>query len=167
MPQLDPAVFIPQIFWLFVIFAALYFFIAYSAAPKIADVLKKRQNVISDDLAIAERVQAQAEQARIVFEKSQSDARDAAAAKVLSKREELKAQVEADYQKLSAELSANAQNAQKEIDAAKDKALGEVRDVASDVCAQIITKVSGLNIDQKQVSKMVAGKTSSILKGNS
>ena len=65
MPQLDPAVFLPQIFWLIVVFAALYIFIARNAAPKIADVLKKRQDRIADDLTAAEQLQAKAEEARI------------------------------------------------------------------------------------------------------
>ena len=66
MPQLDIAFFAPQIFWLVVVFAALYIFMARSAAPKIADVLKKRQDVIADDLAEAESLQRKAEEARLV-----------------------------------------------------------------------------------------------------
>ncbi|MCL4166673.1 UNVERIFIED_CONTAM: hypothetical protein GTU68_033459, partial [Idotea baltica] len=111
MPQLDPAVFIPQIFWLFVVFALLYIFMARSAAPKIADVLKKRQDKITDDLSQAESLQAKAEEARIAYEKSQADARNSASSIVLSKREELKAEAEAQYQKLSGELAVKAEEA--------------------------------------------------------
>lgn len=160
MPQLDIAFFIPQIFWLFVVFTVLYFFMSRSAAPKISEVLKKRQNVITDDLAVAENLQAQAEQARIAFEKSQSDARDAAAGFILSNREEIKAEIDSEYQKLSEVLNAKADEAQSRIEAAKDKALGDVRDVATEVCLEIISKVSGISLDNKVVSKIVADKTS-------
>ncbi|MDG1708375.1 MAG: hypothetical protein P8H03_06415 [Emcibacteraceae bacterium] len=167
MPQLDPAVFIPQIFWLFVVFAALYIFIARNAAPKISEVLKRRQDTIADDLAEAEALQAKAEEARIAFEKSQEDARNNAAAVVLKAREELKASTEAEYQKLSDDLSAKADEAQKRIDEAKDKALGEVRDVASEVCADIVSQISGLKLDGEAVSKVVNAKTDATLKGDS
>jgi len=167
MPQLDPAVFIPQIFWLFVVFAVLYFFMSRSAAPKIADVLKKRQNTIADDLAEAERLQADAEEARVAYEKSQTDIRNNAAAVVLNKREELKAEAEAEYQKLSEQLASKANEAQKHIDAAKDKALGEIRDVATDVCVDIVSKISGITLDSKDVSKIVNDKTGAITKGES
>lgn len=166
MPQLDPSVFIPQIFWLFVVFSVLYIFIARSAAPKIADVLKKRQDTISDDLANAEALQAKAEQARAVYEKSQADARSNAAALVLEKREELKKQAEAEYQKLSEALGEEADEAAKRIDAAKDKALSEVRGVANDVCAEIVAKISGLKLGGDTVSKVVDQKTNAANKGD-
>ena len=167
MPQLDPAVFVPQIFWLFVVFALLYIFMARSAAPKIADVLKKRQDKISDDLTQAESLQAKAEEARIAYEKSQADARNNASSVVLSKREELKAEAEAQYQKLSNELAAKADEAQQRIDAAKDKALGEVRDVATEVCTDIVSQISGLKLDSDAVSKVVNAKTDAATKGDS
>ena len=166
MPQLDPAVFILQIFWLFVVFSVLYIFIARSAAPKIADVLKKRQDTIADDLAKAETLQAKAEQARLVYEKSQADARNNAAAVVLEKREELKAEADAEYQKLSEALGAEADEAQSRIDAAKDKAIAQVRGVANDVCAEIVAKISGLSLDGDTVSKVVDQKTNDATKGD-
>lgn len=165
MPQLDPAVFIPQIFWLFVIFAALYFYMAYSAAPKISNVLKRRQDTISDDLAEAEILQAKAEEARLAFEKSQDDARNNATEKVLKKREELKAEAEEHYQKLSAELNSKADEAQKRINDAKKKALGEVRGVAAEVCADLVTQIAGIKLDNEAVSKVVDKKTNEVMKG--
>ena len=167
MPQLDIALFAPQIFWLFVVFTILYIFMSRSAAPKIADVLKKRQDKIANDLNAAEKLQARAEEARLIYEKSQADARSNAAAVVLTKREELKAQAEAEYQKLSEALAANADEAQKRIDAAKNKALGEVRDVASEVCADIVAQISGLKLDNDAVSKIVGVKTDAATKGDS
>mgnify|MGYP003624464443 CR=1 FL=1 len=167
MPQLDIAFFAPQIFWLVVVFAALYIFMARSAAPKIADVLKKRQDVIADDLAEAESLQRKAEEARLVYEKAQADARNNAAAVVLSKRDELKADAEAEYQKLSEQLTAKADEAQKRIDDAKDKALSEVRGVATEVCADIVSQVSGLKLNAKDVAKVVDAKTDAAIKGES
>ena len=167
MPQLDPTVFIPQIFWLFVVFAVLYFFIAYSAAPKISDVLKKRQDRIADDLGEAEALQVKAEVSRLTYEKSQEEARHNASVAVLNKREELKAHAEAEYQKLSDELSANADKAQKRIDAAKDEALDDVRAVATEVCRDIISHIAGLKLDKEDVSKVIAKKTETIGKGKS
>lgn len=165
MPQLDLAFFAPQIFWLIVVFAALYIFMARSAAPKIADVLKKRQDTIADDLAEAEALQRKAEEARLAYEKSQADARSNAAAVVLNKRDELKTAAEEEYQKLSEQLAAKADEAQKRIDDAKDKALNEVRDVATEVCSEIVSKVSGLKLDVKDVAKVVDAKTSNAIKG--
>lgn len=167
MPQLDPTVFIPQIFWLFVVFSILYFFMAKSAAPKISNVLKKRQDTITDDLANAEGLQAKAERARLDYEKSQADARTNAASVVLAKREELKATAEAEYQKLSDQITVKADEAQKNIDAAKNKAVSEVLDIATDVCGDIVSQVAGLKLDTKTVSKVVSAKAEAAAKGES
>ncbi|MEJ6575098.1 MAG: F0F1 ATP synthase subunit B family protein [Sphingomonadales bacterium] len=166
MPQLDIAFFVPQIFWLIVVFATLYIFMAGSAAPKIAGVLKKRQDAIAGDLVEAEKLQAKAESARVLYEKSQSEARSNVAAMVLSKREELKDIAEKEYLKLSKKLTAKADKAQMRIDEAKNKALSEVREVATEVCSEIVLKIAGLKIEVKDVAKVIDANTNASLKGD-
>ncbi len=165
MPQLDPAVFLPQIFWLFVLFGLVYLFIAYSAAPKITQVLERRQDRIASDLQEAEDLQAKAEEARTAYEKSLEDARTKAASTVALKREAIKADVEAEYNKLSEKLSADAAAAELKITAAKDKALDEISTVAADIAKDIIVSVSGLDLDDKVISDSVGDKFDA-LKGN-
>ncbi|PCI34295.1 MAG: F0F1 ATP synthase subunit B' [Alphaproteobacteria bacterium] len=158
MPQLDPAVFLPQIFWLFILFGVVYLFIAHSAAPKITEVLERRQDRIASDLQEAEKLQAQAEDARAAYEKALDEARAKATLTVAAKREAIKADVEAEYNKLSASLNKDAAAAEAKIAAAKDKALDEVRIMAADVCKDIILSVSGLELDQKVISASVDSK---------
>ena len=158
MPQLDPAVFLPQIFWLFIIFGLVYLFIAYSAAPKITQVLERRQDRIASDLQEASKLQAQAEDARASYEKALDEARAKATSTVAAKREAIKANVEAEYNKLSEKLAAEAKVAEEKINAAKEKALGDVRAMSADVCQEIIQAVSGLDLDAKLVAKSVDSK---------
>lgn len=158
MPQLDPAVFLPQIFWLAIIFAVIYLFIAYSAAPKITEVLERRQDRISSDLEAAEKLQAQAEEARLSYEKALEDARAKATSTVAAKREAIKADVEAEYNNLTEKLGAEAAAAEEKINAAKEAALGEVRAMAAEVCKEIVVTVSGLELDDKVITKTVDSK---------
>ncbi len=165
MPQLDPAVFLPQIFWLFIIFGLIYLFIAYSAAPKITQVLERRQDRIASDLQEAEQLQAQAEEARAAYEKALEEARAKASSTVAAKREAIKADIEAEYNKLSEKLGGEAATAEAKIAKAKNKALDEVRTMAADVCKDIILSVSGLELDEKIVSANVDSKFDAV-KGN-
>ncbi|VAW07458.1 hypothetical protein MNBD_ALPHA01-1013 [hydrothermal vent metagenome] len=158
MPQLDPAVFLPQIFWLFVLFGLVYLFIAHSAAPKITRVLERRQDRISSDLQEAEKLQAQAEEARITYEQALEEARRNATSMVATRRDAIKADMEAEYNKLTAQLSAEAEAAGVKITAAKDKALDEVRSISADVCQDIIRTVSGLSVDEKTVAEKLVTK---------
>src|SRR3546814_19289788 len=50
MPQLDPAFWPTQLFWLAITFIALYLVIWRIALPRIADVLEARQRKLDDDL---------------------------------------------------------------------------------------------------------------------
>lgn len=165
MPQLDPAVFLPQIFWLVVLFGLVYLFIAYSATPKITQVLERRQDRIASDLQEAEKLQARAEEARAAYEQALEEARAKAASTVAIKREAIKADVEAEYSKLSEKLGGEAATAEEKIAAAKDKALDEIRTMAADICADIIRSVSGLDLDEKIVVASVDSKFD-VVKGN-
>lgn len=165
MPQLDPAVFLPQIFWLFIIFGLVYLFIAHSATPKITQVLERRQDRIASDLQEAEKLQARAEDARTAYEKALEEARIKATSTVTAKRDAIKAEVEAEYNKLSESLSKEAAAAEAKIATAKDKALDDIRTMTADVCGRIIQSISGLDLDEKVITGKVDGKFDAV-KGN-
>lgn len=165
MPQLDPNVFLPQIFWLFIIFGLIYLFIAYSAAPRITHVLERRADRIASDLEEAGSLQAQAEKAREAYDLALEEARVKATSTVTIERETIKTNVEAEYNKLTARLSADAEAAESKISSAKDKALDEVRAMSSDICKEIIRRVSHLDLEDKIVAGSVAKKFGAV-KGN-
>jgi F-type H+-transporting ATPase subunit b len=167
MPQMDITTFPTQIFWLFVIFAAIYLFISFSAAPKIAETLEKRQNRIESDLAEAEKLQAEADAERGAFEKALDESRAFATATIADKRAAIKADIEAEYKKLTDKLNSDAAAAEKRILDAKEEALKEVTAAASDVCKDMVAKISGLDISDKDVAKAVDQSMNTLVKGNS
>jgi len=61
MPQLDPAVFAPQLIWLAISFAVLYFLMAKVALPRIGNALDARQEKIDDNLTAAEELRGSAQ----------------------------------------------------------------------------------------------------------
>ena len=67
MPQLCDAWFANQIFWLVVALAAIYFILTRVALPRMGAVLAERQGTISNDLAAAEDLKRQAEDAEAAF----------------------------------------------------------------------------------------------------
>ncbi|MCF8474828.1 MAG: hypothetical protein K9G26_09035 [Emcibacter sp.] len=165
MPQLDPAVFLPQIFWLVVIFGLIYLFITYNAAPRITEVLERRQSKIASDLEEASDLQVKADEARILYEKSLEQARAKAASTITTKREAIKVDVETQYNKLSEKITAEIAVADEKIKVAKEAALDDVQAMAADICKDVILSVSGLALDEKVIAKVVGGKFTSV-KGN-
>ena len=61
MPQLNPEFFVSQLFWLVVTFSFLLIFLWRISLPRIGSVLDKRERKISEDLATAKKLQAEAE----------------------------------------------------------------------------------------------------------
>ena len=166
MPQMDIATFPTQIFWLFVIFAAIYLFISFSAAPKIAETLENRQNRIESDLTEAGKLQAKADEERATFEQALEESRAKATAMVAEKRAEIKANIERQYKELTDRLNADAEAASSRINDAKTAALKEVHSAASDVCGDMINKISGLAISDKDIKTAVDQSIKYLVKGN-
>lgn len=54
MPQLEIGTFLPQIFWLSIIFSVLYLALSFYVAPNIESMINNRQHVIEDDILKAQ-----------------------------------------------------------------------------------------------------------------
>ena len=68
MPQFDPSVFAPQLFWLVVTFIALYWLVAKVAVPRVGEVLEQRARVIQEDLDRATQLKAETDAALEIIE---------------------------------------------------------------------------------------------------
>ena len=112
LPQLKTGTWPSQLFWLVVIFAVGYVFMARVVTPRIGSVLEERRTRLDEDLARARDASAEAAQTRADYEASLEEARSEAAdfareaaAKAQSKDdEEMKGeqtaeQAEAEYDK--------------------------------------------------------------------
>ena len=69
MPQLEFADFVPQLVWLAITFAALYFFLAKRALPRVSEVLEERENRVVDDLEQAEKHKKESQSLEDTYEK--------------------------------------------------------------------------------------------------
>ncbi len=74
MPQLNPESFTSQIFWLFILFALLFFFNHYLFLPKLKNIRKKRDEKIESYLIQAKQIN---ESVNKIVEKMQKEFEDA------------------------------------------------------------------------------------------
>ena len=137
MPQFDPTFFAPQLFWLLVMFVVLYVSMSVLAMPKIGAVLEERQRKIDDNLDKAAQLKAEADIAIAAYEKA------------------LAKQSEAKQKELGEKLAAQIKAGEARINAAKDQALAHVREVAVDVAKTATQKLTGLTVEDDQVTKAV------------
>lgn len=155
MPQLDPAVFPTQIFWLIVTFALLFLVLWRGALPKISSVLEARRDHIANDLGKAASIKEEAEKVLAEYEKALAEARNKATAALKQTAQKLGAESTERQQAFNQELLARTKEAEARIDAAKTEALGNLKVVAVEAAGAATVKLIGTGVNADDVRKMV------------
>ncbi len=143
MPQLEVSTFAPQLFWLAVIFVALYIVMKTVALPQVGRAIEARRQRREDDLARATRMKAEADAANEAYQKVLATARAEAQATLREVTERMAAEAAARQRELSATLAEQIAEAERRIAEGKDQALAEIRGVAVDVGRAVVEKLTG------------------------
>lgn len=155
LPQFDPTWFASQVFWLLVMFGALYVIFARKSLPVLSSIIESRKTRIQSDLELAETLTAEAQAVQSAYEAGLQGARDQSAAMLNDIHASIQTgkndQAEAFRLKSEAEIGA----AEQRLVAAKDKALSEISDIVADIAAQAVEKIIGKPADASQARKIV------------
>ena len=89
-PPLQVETYASQIFWLAIIFVALYLLMARIALPRVGGILENRQQHIDGDLAEAKQLKDSSDAAIAAYEKALADARGRAQALANETREKIR-----------------------------------------------------------------------------
>ena len=156
MPQLNPLDWAPQIIWLLVTFGVLYLLMVWIALPRIGAVIETRAAHIAADLASADKLRRETEEAIAAYEQALAEAKQKAHAIIEEGRAKLKAESDAERAKLDKELAAKSEEAEARITKAKVSAMKEVNAVAADVASDIVRKLLGTAAAKADIEKAVA-----------
>ncbi len=156
MPQLNPLDWGPQLIWLLITFGILYVLMLKVALPRIGSVLEARADRIAKDLAEADRLRRQTEEAIAAYEQTLAEAKQKAHAIIDEGRAKLKAESAAERARLDAELAERGAEAETRINAAKTSAMRDVNEVAANVAADIVRKLIGIAPSRPEIDKAVA-----------
>ncbi len=157
MPQLNFHTYPTQIFWLLIIFVVLYQLMVRAALPRIGGMIEERRGRIASDLDRAQELKDDTERAIASYEAALAEARAKAHAFVQEKRDALTAEMDAERAGLDKEIATKVGKAEKAIAATRDKALGQVQDVAATVAGDIVSQLTGIKVSKAEVQKAVAG----------
>ena len=156
MPQLDISMWPPQLFWLAISFAILYFVVSRIAIPRAGGVIATRKSTIAKDLADAVAHKAGSEAALKAYEASLAEARGRASAVSLEARNKMNAEADAARHKRDAELAEKAVASGKSVQAATAKALSGLAAVAEDIASTIVAELTGAKVTKSAVADAVA-----------
>jgi F-type H+-transporting ATPase subunit b len=156
MPQLNPFDWAPQLIWLLITFGVLYLLMVTVALPRIGSVIEARAAHIAKDLATADKLRRETEEAIAAYEQALAEAKQKAHAIVEEGRAKLKQETDAERAKLEKELAAKAAEAEAHIDKAKSSAMKEVNAVAADVAADIVRALIGTAPSKSDIDRAVS-----------
>ena len=156
MPQFQLVNFLPQLAWLTLFFAILYFGIVRATLPRIGRVVDGRERMVKDDIAAAEAAKAEADRVREAYERAMAQARGTAHDAVAEAQAGAARASEARLHEAGAATGTLLDDAMRGIAAERTRASGEVARIAADAAAEIVERVSGARPDTAAAAAAVA-----------
>jgi F-type H+-transporting ATPase subunit b len=154
-PPFERETFPSQVVWLVVFFIALYVITWRLVQPRVGGILEARRNRIAGDLAEANRLKGESEEAIATYEKALADARARAQTIASETRERLQADADRNRKVLEDRLNARLAEAEQAIAATKTAAMANVRGIAAEAAAAIVTRLTGVTAPGSAVDAAV------------
>lgn len=142
-PPFDSTTFASQLLWLAITFGLFYWIIKNVAVPRIAGILEDRKDRIAGDLAEANRLKEETDEAIAAYEQALAEARAKAHSIAHDTREKLKAENDARREKAEAELADKLAAAETKIAGVKEEAMSQVGDIAGETTTALVEALMG------------------------
>lgn len=155
LPQLDPTWYASQVFWMVVIFAALYGIYGYSVLPALGGIIQTRRDRIQNDLDQAQLMKNEAEKLRRTYESSLHESHVKASALIGETEDSIKAQASAQINAFRAKSSQAIEAAEDTILAARKGAMEEMTVIAAEIASIAAKKIVGVTTDIDRAKSVV------------
>ena len=155
MPQLEVSTFVPQLFWLAVTFGLLFLLMAKIGLPRVSGLIEARRHRVDDDLARAAQLKSEAEAVLAAYQETLAKARAEAQAAVRETTERMAAEAAERQRQLGESLARQTAEAERQIVAAKQRALSQMHDIATEVARSVTEKVTGSAADPASLAAAV------------
>ncbi len=155
MPQLNPEFFVSQLFWLVVTFSFLLFFLWKISLPRISKVLEKRQNIISNDIETAKKLQTEAEQIQNEIDRQLTSARDQASNIIKKSNLKLKNTFAKELSKIDNDLSKKIDETSVIIENNKKDSLNKISNQILEITKLITAKLSSVSFNDKEIKASI------------
>ncbi|MBS1180349.1 MAG: atpF2 [Proteobacteria bacterium] len=142
-PPFDPSTFPSQLFWLALVFIALYVLMAKKVIPQIGGILEMRAAKIAGDLVEAEKAKAETDAAIVSYEAALAAARNKANAIAHDTRSKVAHEIDGRRHAAEAQLTAKLADTEKHIADVKNMALDHVSAIATETTEAVVEALIG------------------------
>lgn len=150
MPQMEFADYVPQIVWLVVAFATLYFLMSQLALPRITDILETRQRRLDHDLELTEKLRDEATAALAEYESAVAEARGKSELILAEARESIHSETRQRLDDLNARLEGESAESEARIRNIMTQAMGELAVAASDAARAATERLIGFEVSEER-----------------
>ncbi len=154
-PPFDRETFPSQLFWLAVCFVLLYLITSRLVQPRVTGIIDSRKNRIAGDLAEASRFKGESEEVIAAYEKALADGRARAQTIASETRDRLQAEADRNRKSLEEQLNGRLAEAERTIAATKSAAMANVRGIATEAAAAIVTRLTGVTAPEPAITAAV------------
>ena len=155
MPQLNPEFWISQIFWLTLIFGALYVLLSKFILPKISNNLETRKSQIVENIESAEKQRKESDQKIKDYENIINEVKIEAKNIFNQAREKILKDINNKKENLEKEIDQEIKKAETEILELKNKSPEKINKIAIETSADLIKKIVGVQVNNSNISAIV------------
>ena len=155
MPQMEFADYVPQIVWLVITFATLYFLMAKLALPRITDILETRQRRLDHDLDLTETLRDEATAALAEYESAIAAARGESELILAEAHERIHSEARQQLDDLNARLEGEIAESEARIGNIMTQAMGELAVAASDAARTATERLIGFEVSEERARDAV------------
>lgn len=152
-PPFDPDTFGSQLLWLAITFGILYYMMSKVILPRIGSILETRSDRIEQDMAEAQRLKEETDEAIAAYEQSLADARSKAHGIAQTAREKSKSASDKAMAKVEEALAVKLEKAEQKISEIRTTAMAEVNDIAGDTTEAVIKTLIGGRTTKAEIKK--------------
>ncbi|MEM8840002.1 MAG: F0F1 ATP synthase subunit B [Pseudomonadota bacterium] len=156
-PPFDGDTFGSQLLWLAITFGILYYAMSKYIVPRIGSILETRSDRIEQDLAEAQRLKEETDDAIAAYEQALADARSKAHGIAQTARDEAKAESDEAMAKVEADLKVKLEAAETQISGIREQAMGEVDEIATETTEAIVKALIGGRVAKGDIKKALSG----------
>ena len=148
MPQFQIANFLPQMAWLALAFAILYFGIVKTTLPKLGRLMDERDGKVSGDISAADAAKTEADRIHDAYEAEMKDAHGAAHQAITDATAKSTRESEGKVGEATKGLDEKLGKAFAQLDVARAKAMVDIEHIAVESSAEIVERLSGVRPDE-------------------
>ena len=133
----------------------LYFFFSKKTLPEIGRVLQKRQAHIEHDIATAQKLRGNAEEAKARYERAVAEAQAQSTKLYLKAEEEVKFKMAQGMEEFKSRATLQVKDTEDSIEKAKKEALESIQSIAAEIASVAAEKIVGISTDIDQAKTVV------------